>query len=122
MKKLTIIASLVALFILGAICGLALAVPFARKLLSEDRLVQQRMAEEKKRLKLTAEQVEKAKPVYDALKSDLAKVKADALAGVTQAALRQAGDLAAILTPQQIEEYKKLGEERRARFEKLIKP
>lgn len=122
MKKLYIIASLLGLFILGALFGIGLALPFAKKLISEDHFVAQRMKEEAKRLKLTPEQVEKAKPTYDQLKQDLAKIKTDTLMAIGQASIRQSTDLAALLTPEQIEEYKKLGDERREKFEKFMKP
>ena len=122
MKKLYIIASLLGLFILGALFGIGLALPFAKKLISEDHFVTQRMKEEAKRLKLTPEQVEKAKPAYDQLKQDLAKIKADTLIAIGQASIRQSTELALILTPEQIEEYKKLGDERREKFEKFMKP
>lgn len=122
MKKLYIIASLLGLFILGALFGIGLALPFAKKLISEDHFVTQRMKEEAKRLKLTPEQVEKAKPTYDQLKQDLAKIKTDTLMAIGQASIRQSTDLAALLTPEQIEEYKKLGDERREKFEKFMKP
>lgn len=122
MKKLYIIASLLGLFILGALFGIGLALPFAKKLLSEDHFVTQRMKEETKRLKLTPEQVEKAKPAYDQLKQDLAKIKVDTLIAIGQASIRQSTELALILTPEQIEEYKKLGDERREKFEKFMQP
>jgi Spy/CpxP family protein refolding chaperone len=122
MKKFYIICSLFALFVLGALCGIGLALPFAKKLLSEDHFVRQRMAEEVKRLKLTQEQVEKSKPTYDQLRQDLAKIKNDTLTAIAQASIRQSTELAGLLTPEQIMEFKKLGDERRAKFEKFIKP
>ncbi|MDB6005636.1 MAG: hypothetical protein JWR15_2623 [Prosthecobacter sp.] len=122
MKKFYIICSLLALFILGALCGIGLALPFAKKLLSEDHFVQQRMAEEVKRLKLSPDQVEKSKPIYDQLRQDLAKIKADTLTSIAQASVRQSSELAGLLTPEQIVEFKKLGDERRVKFEKFMKP
>jgi len=122
MKKFYIIISLIGLFILGALFGVGLALPFAKKLISEDHFVQQRMKEEAKRLKLTPEQIEKSKPIYDQLRQDLAKIKNDTLIAIAQASIRQFTELAGLLTPEQIEEFKKLGDERRVRFEKFMKP
>lgn len=122
MKKFYIILSLIGLFILGALFGIGLALPFTKKFISEDYFVSQRMKEESKRLKLAPEQVEKSKPIYDQLKQDLAKIKADTLTAIAQASIRQSTDLALLLTPEQIEEFKKLGDERREKFEKFIKP
>ncbi|WP_395737309.1 hypothetical protein [Prosthecobacter sp.] len=122
MKKFSIVISLFGLFILGALFGVGLALPFAKKLISEDHFVQQRMKEEIKRLKLTPEQIEKSKPIYDQLRQDLAKIKNDTLVSIAQASIRQSTDLAGLLTPEQIEEFKKLGDERRVKFEKFMKP
>ena len=122
MKKFYIICSLFALFILGALFGIGLALPFAKKLISEDHFVQHRMSEEAKRLKLTPDQVEKSKPIYDQLRQDLAKIKNDTLTAIAQASIRQSTELVGLLTPEQIEEFKKLGDERRVKFEKFMKP
>ncbi len=122
MKKFYIICSLLGLFILGALFGVGLALPFAKKLISEDHFVRQRMTEEAKRLKLTPDQVEKSKPIYDQLRQDLAKIKNDTLTAIAQASIRQSTELAGLLTPEQIEEFKKIGDERRVKFEKFIKP
>ncbi|MFC5457537.1 hypothetical protein [Prosthecobacter fluviatilis] len=122
MKKFYIVISLVGLFILGTLFGVGLALPFAKKLISEDHFVQQRMKEEIKRLKLTPEQIEKSKPIYDQLLLDLANIKNDTLTAIAQASIRQSTELAGLLTPEQIEEFKKLGDERRVRFEKFMKP
>ena len=122
MKKFYIICSLFALFILGALFGIGLALPFAKKLISEDHFVQHRMSEEVKRLKLTPEQVEKSKPIYDQLRQDLAKIKNDPLTAIAPASIRQSTELAGLLTSEQIEEFKKLGDERRVKFEKFMKP
>lgn len=122
MKKFYIICSLFALFILGALFGIGLALPFAKKLISEDHFVQHRMSEEAKRLKLTPDQVEKSKPIYDQLRQDLAKIKSDTLTAIAQASIRQSTELAGLLTAEQIEEFKKLGDERQVKFEKFMKP
>lgn len=122
MKKFYIICSLFALFILGALFGIGLALPFAKKLISEDHFVQHRMSEEAKRLKLTPDQVEKSKPIYDQLRQDLAKIKSDTLTAIAQASIRQSTGLAGLLTAEQIEEFKKLGDERQVKFEKFMKP
>lgn len=122
MKKLTIIGSLVALFIFGGVCGFAVAVGIVKRSLNEAHFVQQRMAEESKRLKLTPEQIERAGPSYEQMKQDMVKVKSDAVLAITEAAIKQGRDLAALLTPEQLSEFRKLTDERRARFEKKAKP
>lgn len=120
MKTLTITLSLLALFILGGVCGFAVAAGIVKNTLNEEHLVEQRMNEESRRLHLTTAQIEKAKPGYDQLRRDLSKVKADTIAAITEAVIKQGADLAAILSTEQQAEFKKLIDERRARFEKKI--
>ncbi len=122
MKKITIIGSLIALFIFGGVCGFAIALRIVKNTLNEQRLVQERQREDTKRLKFTPEQIEKTKPLYEQMQKDLTKVKDNAVFGIVDASITLARDLSAMLTPEQQKEFAKLGEERRARFEKSTKP
>ena len=81
---LTIIGSLIALFVFGGVCGFAVALRVVKNTLSEQHFIQQRMGEDSERLKLTPEQVEKAKPTYDQMQKDLTKVKEDAVLIVSE--------------------------------------
>lgn len=122
MKRLTIIASLLALFIFGGVCGFAVAVRIVKNTLNEQHWVHERAKEESKRLKLTPDQIAKAQPSYDELQKALAKAREDTVTAITTAAMKQGSALAELLTPVQLEEYKTLNEERRKRFEKASKP
>jgi Spy/CpxP family protein refolding chaperone len=122
MKRLTIIASLFALFVFGGICGFAVAVRIVKNTLNEQHWVHERAKEESKRLKLTPDQITKAQPSYDELQKALAKAREDTVIAITSAAMKQGRDLAALLTPEQLEAFKTLSEERRQRFEKASKP
>lgn len=121
MRRLIIIASLFALFVFGGVCGFALAMKVVKNTLNEQRWVSDRRKEEVKRLKLTPEQMAKAQPSYDVLQQSLSKVKDDTIAGITVAAAKQAAELAALLTPEQLLEFKKLSEERARRNDKMSK-
>lgn len=122
MRKLVIVASLICLFLFGGVCGFAIAVRIIKQSLNEGHVVSQRIAEETRRLKLTPDQRDKAKPSYDQLKQDLVAVKRDTLQAIARAAYTQSAELAEILTPEQLDEFKKLSEERRTKFEKMLKP
>lgn len=122
MKRLTIIASLLALFLSGGVCGFAVAVRIVKNTLNEQHWVQERAKEERKRLKLTPDQIAKAQPSYDELQKALAKAREDTVIAITTAAMKQGRGLAELLTPTQLEEFKTLNEERRKRFEKASKP
>ena len=117
MRRLTILASLIALFFLGGVCGFALAVRAVKNTLNESYWVGERMKEESKRLKLTPEQRAKAQPSYDALQQDLGNIKTQTMESIVAATLKQSVALAALLTPAQADEFKKLNEERRVRLE-----
>jgi hypothetical protein len=121
MKRHIIIASLFGLFIFGGVCGFALAVKIVKNTLNEQHWVSGRRKEEAKRLKLTAEQMAKAQPSYDALQQSLGKVKDDTIAGITAATAKQAAELAALLTPEQLQEFKKLSDERARRNDRISK-
>ncbi|MBX7209968.1 MAG: hypothetical protein K1X78_16745 [Verrucomicrobiaceae bacterium] len=121
-KKLIIAASLVALFVFGGVCGFAVAVGIVKRTLNEEHFIEHRISEDTGRLKLTPEQVAKARPSYDQLRQDLGKAKADAVLAIVDAAVKQARELAPLLTPEQQKEFKILSDERRLRFEKKAKP
>jgi Spy/CpxP family protein refolding chaperone len=122
MKKLIIIVSLLLLYLFGAVCGFTVAIQIVKRSLSEEGFVEHRKKEEIRRLKLTAAQIEQANPGYEELKEDLKLVKRDTVTAITQAAIKQSTSLATLLTPEQLAEFQKLSEERRARFEKKMNP
>jgi aspartate oxidase len=122
MKKLVIVFSLLCLFLLGGVCGFAVAVRMARNSLNEEHVVNQRMAEETRRLKLTPQQLDKAIPSYQQFKQDLVTVKQDTLQAIARVAVMQSLELSKLLTADQLEEFKKLSDERRIKYEKMMKP
>ncbi len=90
--------------------------------LNEEYIVNQRIAEETRRLKLSPAQMGEAKPSYEQFKQDLVAVKRDAFQSIAKAAVTQSLELAQLLTADQLEEFKKLSDERRVKFEKMMKP
>ncbi len=117
---------LIALFALGGVCGFAVS---TRQLTSkttraqwEERWIERRLSEDASRLSLTPEQLEKARPLYSELLTDIRKVREEAALGVADAVKKQSRGLWHQLTPEQQKEFMKLGEERRARFQKNIAP
>jgi uncharacterized membrane protein len=122
MKKLLIAVSLLCLFLFGGVCGFTVALRIFKNSLSEENMVNQRITEETRRLQLTPEQVEKAKPAYDQLKKDLSEVKHEAVRSIAQAAVTQTIELSKVLTAEQMDKLEKLNDERRVKFEKLMKP
>lgn len=121
MRRLIVIACLLGLFVLGGVCGFALAVKLVKNSLNEQHWVMERRKEETKRLKLTPQQLTQAQPSYDALQQALGKVKETAIADITRAAMQQGTELAELLTPEQLREFKKLNDERGRRNDKLTK-
>jgi uncharacterized membrane protein len=122
MKKLLIVISLLCLFIFGGVCGFAVALRMSKNSLNEENMVNQRIAEETRHLQLTPEQLEKAKPAYEQLKRDLAEVKRETRQKIAQASVSQTLELSRILTSEQMDKLQKLCDERRTKFEKMVKP
>jgi hypothetical protein len=122
MKKILIAFSLFLLFLFGGVCGFTVALRMFKNSLNEENIVNQRIAEETRRLQLTPEQLEKAMPAYDQLKRDLSEVKRETLRSIAQAAVTQTMELSKVLTSEQMDKLKKLSDERRVKFEKLTKP
>ena len=115
-----IIVSLVALFLLGGVCGYAFANRQPERLATkahwEERWIELRVREDIVRLKLTPEQVAQSRPSYDQLLADIRKVREQTAHGIFRAVSAQGRTLSEQLTPEQRQEYLKLTEERRARF------
>jgi len=115
-----IILSLAALFLLGGVCGYAFSNRQterpAKRANWEERWMELRQREDIERLKLTPEQVARARPAYDQLLADIRKVREQTAHGIFRAVSAQGRTLAEQLTPEQRQEYQKLTEERRARF------
>ena len=122
MRKLIIVVSLICLFLFGGVCGFAVAVRIVKKSLDEEHVVSQRIAEETRRLKLTPEQIDQAMPSYSQMKQELVAVKQDTFQAIARTAITQSTELAKILTSEQLDEFKKLNDERRTKFEKMLKP
>ena len=122
MRKLIIVVSLICLFLFGGVCGFAVAVRIVKKSLDEEHVVSQRIAEETRRLKLTPEQIDQAMPSYNQMKQELVAVKQDTFQAIARTAITQSTELAKILTSEQLDEFKKLNDERRTKFEKMLKP
>ena len=60
MKKILIVISLLFLFLFGGVCGFTVSLRMFKNSLNEENMVNQRIAEETRRLQLTPEQLEKA--------------------------------------------------------------
>lgn len=122
LRLIKILSGFALLFVLGSVCGFAVsshtAVTSARQARVEERWVNARMQEDAQRLKLTAEQIEKARPLYDQMRADIRSVREEAARGLVQAAVKQGHALWQELTPEQRQEFEKLSEERRARWQK----
>jgi hypothetical protein len=116
-----IILSLVTLFLLGGVCGYAFsnrqADSSAAKAPWEERWMELRIREDIERLKLTPEQVAQARPSYDQLLVDIRRVREQSVRGIFRAVSSQGRSLSEQLTPEQRQEYLKLTEERRSRFQ-----
>lgn len=122
MKKILIVASLMCLFLFGSVCGFTVAIGIVKNSLNEENIVNKRIAEETRRLQLTSEQLEKAKPAYDRLKKDLSEVKRETLRSIAKAAVTQTMELSKIINSEQMGKLQKLSEERRVKFERIAKP
>ena len=124
MKRAKVIVCLVALFLLGGVCGAVLSARWlsqpAHRVHWEERWVQERMREDATRLKLTPEETEKARPLYDQMLADLRKIREDAGRSILDAGVKHARNLAHVLTPeQQQQEFQKLSEQRRTLWLKM---
>ncbi|MES2697329.1 MAG: hypothetical protein V4773_27940 [Verrucomicrobiota bacterium] len=111
-----ILLCLAALFGSGAVCGVAVTLkrtndPAIRSEL-EARWIEKRRAEDARRLNLTAEQVETLKSLYAALQADVRGVRERAAVEIGEAARRQAREMWPHLTPEQQDQFLKIGEER----------
>lgn len=115
-----IILTLVALFLLGGVCGYALSNHRTERPPTqpgwEEHWIAMRQQEDIQRLNLTPEQIEQARATYEQLAADIRKVRELTAKGIFRAVSAQGRALSEHLTPEQREEFKKLTEERRARF------
>jgi len=119
-RMVKILAGFAVLFGLGGVCGSAVtsrtAAASARQAHWEENWVKARMHEDAERLKLTPEQIEAARPVYDQMLADFRSVREEASRGLVQASVKQGHALWQELTPEQQQEFEKLSQERRARW------
>src|SRR3954452_3018065 len=88
-----IILSLAAIFLLGGVCGYAFANRQTDRLASrahwEERWIELRVHEDIVRLKLTPEQVARARPSYDQLLADIRRVQEQTAHGIFRAVSAQ---------------------------------
>ena len=120
MKQLRIIACLLALFFLGGVCGAVLSAGWvreqARSAKWEDRWIETRMSEDAERLRLTPEQIEEVRPLYDRMLSDITRIRIESGRGLIEAGDRHYRDLGNVLTAEQQQQLRKIIEERSARW------
>jgi Spy/CpxP family protein refolding chaperone len=121
MKNLKVIICLFALFSLGAASGIGItrkATPSwsTLKTWSEGAWLEKRYAEDVQRLNLTPEQQEALRGQYDLLASDMRVVREETAKKLRDVFAKRGTEIHRSLTPAQREEYRKLNEERRARW------
>lgn len=121
MKNTKVIICLFALFTLGAASGIGITrnVQPSRaqqRAWSEQAWLERRYAEDVQRLNLTPEQQDAFRGQYDELTSDLRAIREETAKKVREAFVKRGTALYRNLTPAQREEYRKLNEERRARW------
>lgn len=113
-------ACLAVLFVLGGVCGYALSfsrpVQRVQRARLEQRWLEAKEREDAERLKLTAEQQEKVRPIYQQLTADIRRVREQAAREIGEAMRRHGRALRQELTPEQQEEFNRLMEERRAHW------
>lgn len=121
MKNTKIIFCLFALFTLGAASGVGITRTVQpsraqQRAWSEQAWLERRYAEDVRRLEATPEQQEMLREQYDLLVSDVQAIRDDTAKRIREAFGKRGADIYRKLTPAQREEYRKLNEERRARW------
>ena len=120
MKSLGIIACLVTLFGFGGVCGFAVSNRHWNRAIQrahwEEKWLEARKREDAQRLNLTPEQSKQLAPLYDQLLSDIRNIREEAAHNIVQAVLRQGRAMTQDLTPEQLEKFSKLSDERRDRW------
>jgi len=121
MKNTKIIICLFALFAFGAVSGIGITKTTrpsrtAQRAWSEQAWLERRYAEDVQRLDLTPEQQEALRGQYDELASDLRAIREQTAKQVRELFTKKGTAVWKSLTPEQREAYRKLNEERRARW------
>lgn len=121
MKNTKIILCLFALFTLGAASGVGITRTVQpsraqQRAWSEQAWLERRYAEDVRRLEATPEQQEMLREQYDLLVSDVQAIRDDTAKRIREAFGKRGSEIYRKLTPAQREEYRKLNEERRARW------
>ena len=121
MKNTKVIICLFALFALGAASGVGISkttrpLRAAQRAWSEQAWLERRYSEDVQRLNLAPEQQEALRVQYDGLASDMRAIREETAKEVRELFAKKGGEIHRSLTPAQREEYRKLNEERRARW------
>lgn len=116
---LKVVSCLVALFVMGSVCGYAVSgrVTRSRPAWTQtqawaERWLEQRMAQDFARIDATPEQQAKLKPSYDRLLSDFNAIQQESAQKVTDAFKRHGLDMWKQLTPEQREIIRQTNQER----------
>ncbi len=121
MKNTKVIICLFALFVLGAASGIGITkttqpARAAQRAWSEQAWLERRFAEDARRLNLTPEQQDVLHGQYDGLASDMRTIREETAKKVRDLFVKNGTEIYRSLTPVQREEYRKLNDERRARW------
>jgi len=121
MNNPKVILCLFALFALGAASGVGISKTAqtsraAQRAWSEQAWLERRYSEDVQRLNLGPEQQDALRAEYDGLASDMRTIREETAKKVRELFVKKGGDIYRSLTPAQREEYRKLNEERRARW------
>ncbi len=121
MKNTKVIICLFALFAFGAASGIGITRSVqpsraAQRAWSEQAWLERRFAEDVQRLNLTPEQQEVLRGQYDGLASDMRTIREETAKKVRDLFVKKGIEIYRNLTPAQREEYRRLNDERRARW------
>ena len=121
MKNTKVIICLFALFALGTASGIGITKTTqpsraAQRAWSEQAWLERRYAEDVQRLNLTSEQQDALRGQYDGLASDMRTIREETAKKVRDLFVKKGTEIYRNLTPAQREEYRKLNDERRARW------
>ena len=121
MKNTKVIICLFALFAFGAASGIGISRSVqpsraAQRTWSEQAWLERRFAEDVQRLNLTPELQDVLRGQYDGLASDMRSIREETTKKVRDLFVKKGTEIYRNLTPAQREEYRKLNDERRARW------
>lgn len=121
MKNTKVIICLFALFAFGAASGVGITRSVqpsraTQRAWSEQAWLERRFAEDVQRLNLTPEQQDVLRGQYDGLASDMRTIREETTKKVRDLFVKKGTEIYRTLTPAQREEYRKLNDERRARW------